>query len=315
MATYIIDYENVSVDGMKGLSELTAEDNLYIFYSEKADRMTFDLYRRLSECRARQEFFCASVGTKNALDFQLVSILGYKVARDEKAAFVIVSRDKGFDCVVKLWASRGVTITRATSIGAALTGEPPEEPAAKPATKTAAAQKAAPIEAAAQPTQPPANATNQTEKEKTNAKDKLRANVKSALGKKYAAHCDLSVKALLTCPTKQELYDKLFSAFKNNTALTKEVYNHVKPLMKMAAKAAGRKFTESEGVHGVDDDLGERLSRLIDPQYVNVALEAMDARKSKQGVHDYLVKKIQNQKTASEIYKTLRKNHFLDDKS
>lgn len=281
MATYIIDYENVSVDGMKGLSELTAEDNLYIFYSEKADRMTFDLYRRLSECRARQEFFRASVGTKNALDFQLVSILGYKVARDEKATFVIVSRDKGFDCVVKLWASRGVSITRASSIGAALTGEPAEEPTAKPATKTATAKKAEPKNAAAKP------------------EDALAHKVSSQLGSKYAAHVDMAVEGLLAHPNKTDFNNYLGKKL-GDTKLASELYHKLKPLLK------------ADEHH---DDRGELLSRVIDPQYVNVVLEAMDARKSKEGVHNYLVQKLQDMKTASEIYKTVRKNHFLDDKS
>jgi len=285
MATYIIDYENVSVDGMKGLSNLTAEDNLYIFYSEKADRMTFDLYRRLSECRARQEFFRASVGTKNALDFQLVSILGYKVARDEKAAFVIVSRDKGFDCVVKLWASRGVTITRASSIGAALTGEPAEEPVSKPAPKKATVKKAAPKKVAAQAAPQPAG-------------DALTRRVAALLGAEGAAYVGVAVEALHSTSNKSDLNNYLLKKLGGDNKLAGELYGKLKPLL-----------NEHHG------DRGELLSRVIDPQYVSVVLEAMDARKSKEGVHNYLAKKMQDKKTASEIYKILRKNRFLDDKS
>ncbi len=284
MATYIIDYENVSVDGMKGLSELTAEDNLYIFYSEKADRMTFDLYRRLSECRARQEFFRASVGTKNALDFQLVSILGYKVARDEKAAFVIVSRDKGFDCVVKLWASRGVTITRATSIAASLTGEPAEEPTAKPAPKKAAAKKA-PKKAAAKPAPQPAG-------------DALTRQVSAQLGAEHASYVGMAVEALHNTNNKSDLNNYLLKKLGGDNKLAGELYGKLKPLLNER-----------------HNDRGELLSRVIDPQYVSVVLEAMDARKSKEGVHNYLAKKMQDKKSASEIYKILRKNRFLDDKS
>ena len=41
MATYMIDYENVKTGGLNGISRLTAEDKVIIFYSENANRLTF----------------------------------------------------------------------------------------------------------------------------------------------------------------------------------------------------------------------------------------------------------------------------------
>lgn len=43
MAMYFVDYENVHVDGMKSVSKLTEEDSVCIFYSEKANTLTFGL--------------------------------------------------------------------------------------------------------------------------------------------------------------------------------------------------------------------------------------------------------------------------------
>lgn len=56
MATYLIDYENVNKDGLNGVSKLTEQDRVIIFYSERADRMTFGLHRRLNETKAVIEY-------------------------------------------------------------------------------------------------------------------------------------------------------------------------------------------------------------------------------------------------------------------
>ena len=53
MAVYMIDYENVSVSGLAGLEQLTVNDIVYIFYTENADRLTFDAHRKLLECSAQ----------------------------------------------------------------------------------------------------------------------------------------------------------------------------------------------------------------------------------------------------------------------
>lgn len=41
MNVYFIDYENVNVDGLKGVGRLTDEDKVIFFYSEKASRLSF----------------------------------------------------------------------------------------------------------------------------------------------------------------------------------------------------------------------------------------------------------------------------------
>ncbi|MBQ4627378.1 MAG: hypothetical protein IJB45_09030 [Clostridia bacterium] len=116
MAVYFIDYENVHVDGLKGVSGLNEEDMVCIFYSEKANTMTFGLHRRLTECKAAIEYIKVSVGTPNSLDFQLTSILGYKIAKEADREFVIVSKDKGYDCAVEFWKKKKIKISRVENI-------------------------------------------------------------------------------------------------------------------------------------------------------------------------------------------------------
>ncbi len=116
MAMYFIDYENVHVDGLKSVSKLTEEDSVCIFYSEKANTLTFGLHRRLLESKAKIEYIKISTGTPNSLDFQLTSILDYKIAKEESDEYVIVSRDKGFDSTVEFWSKKKIAISRVEDI-------------------------------------------------------------------------------------------------------------------------------------------------------------------------------------------------------
>ena len=110
MATYLVDYENVKTGGLNGISRLTAEDHVIIFYSENANRLTFDLHQRLMASPAKIEYREVSVGGHNALDFQLVTYLGYLIANDRGGQYMIISYDRGFEYVVGFWRKEGLQI-------------------------------------------------------------------------------------------------------------------------------------------------------------------------------------------------------------
>ena len=95
MTYYLIDYENTGENGLEGLLDLESSDKVVIFYSENADKMSFDLHQQLQECDAVIEFQKIAVGKKNALDFQLAAYLGYLMAKEENGQFCIVSKDLG----------------------------------------------------------------------------------------------------------------------------------------------------------------------------------------------------------------------------
>lgn len=112
MTYYLIDYENVKTHGLDGISGLGREDSVCLFYSENADTLTFGLHRRLSEAKAEIQYQKVETGTKNALDFQLSSYLGYLISenRDRNARFYIVTKDKGFGALVSYWSHRDVPV-------------------------------------------------------------------------------------------------------------------------------------------------------------------------------------------------------------
>ena len=99
MNIYYIDYENVSSQGLKGIELLTGEDEVILLYSKKADNVKIDTLTMMMESKARIRFMPVHVGTPNALDFQLVTLL-FLNYRDEDYCYII-SKDSGYDCCIK----------------------------------------------------------------------------------------------------------------------------------------------------------------------------------------------------------------------
>lgn len=114
MAYYLIDFENVKSRGMEGEELLAAEDTVCIFYSDNADSMTFDLHRKLNETKAHIIYHKVAVGTKNALDFQLATYLGYLVCEQQREDvhpnYYIVTKDNGFSSLVVYWRAHQVPV-------------------------------------------------------------------------------------------------------------------------------------------------------------------------------------------------------------
>ncbi len=111
MSYYLVDFENVKKDGLDGIHKLGKEDKVCIFYSKNADSITFDQHRRLIESKADIEFCKVDVGSKNALDFQLATQLGYLIANQAADTYYIVSKDKGFEILSGYWKNRGISVT------------------------------------------------------------------------------------------------------------------------------------------------------------------------------------------------------------
>lgn len=118
MKYYLVDYENVKKDGLKGLEELTEQDTVYIFYSEKADTITFELHWKLNEARAHIEYQRVEVGTPNALDFQLATWLGNLIGGSGKQGdeYFLVTRDSGYNCLCDYWTRREISVSMLPSL-------------------------------------------------------------------------------------------------------------------------------------------------------------------------------------------------------
>lgn len=102
MAIYLVDYENVYIEGLQGLQQLGEEDTLHIFYTQNRCGLTFHLYEQLTQCRAHVQLNEVSVSlknsdpVKNALDIQLMMFTGYLIGTKQTDRLYIVSKDKDF---------------------------------------------------------------------------------------------------------------------------------------------------------------------------------------------------------------------------
>ena len=118
---FLVDYENVKLDGLNGIENRKKTDSICIFYSKNADKMSFDLHAILNNTKAVISTQRVRVGYKNALDFQLTSFLGYAISQcrencKKKVDFYIVTKDNGFNCLIDYWKKQGVDVYMVRSL-------------------------------------------------------------------------------------------------------------------------------------------------------------------------------------------------------
>lgn len=110
---YLIDSENVG-DCWIPLLDLPAEETeLVVFYTKNSPHMSYDSLIKLKLSDRVVTFIKCFEGT-NALDFQLVSELGYRMRGNEEGEFIIVTNDTGYDAAVKYWRKKGFAVRRIT---------------------------------------------------------------------------------------------------------------------------------------------------------------------------------------------------------
>ena len=94
---YFIDYENVGPKGLRGIEQLTSSDEVYFFHYSGTGDVKYDNLHNLAISKARTQIIRLSTHDKNAMDFQIVAMMGLLVGKyEEKAVYNIVSNDKGY---------------------------------------------------------------------------------------------------------------------------------------------------------------------------------------------------------------------------
>lgn len=110
MDIYYIDYENVNSQGLAGVELLGPDCQVNILYSKKADNIKIDVLTAMMKSSADIHFIPVHVGTPNALDFQLVTLL-FLNYRSENNHFII-SKDSGYDCCIRTAAENDASHVR-----------------------------------------------------------------------------------------------------------------------------------------------------------------------------------------------------------
>lgn len=110
MSVFLIDFENVHSQGISGIEKLSADDRVYLFYSNNADSLSFRAHKAILNSEADIQYMSVTSGVKNALDFQLVSFLGYLIAVSPYSNYIIISSDNGFSAVKSFWRDIEISI-------------------------------------------------------------------------------------------------------------------------------------------------------------------------------------------------------------
>ena len=114
MVYYLVDTENIGNQWTQVIPNLQPNDLILLFYtdSNSAQTVPFSTLGQMTATKANFKAVHCVKGT-NALDFQLVTYLGFLVAKSNKHDnFIICSNDNGFDAVIVFWKNRGYNISR-----------------------------------------------------------------------------------------------------------------------------------------------------------------------------------------------------------
>lgn len=108
MKTFLIDLENVKNQGLVGVELLAPEDRVFIFYSESANSLSIPIIQAMNNSRAQIEYVRLQRSGRNAMDFQIVALLGFLIGSERKGLYCIVSQDNGYLAPVEFFMDHAV---------------------------------------------------------------------------------------------------------------------------------------------------------------------------------------------------------------
>lgn len=109
---YYVDSENVGDSWIDLYQSDTKNSDFLIFYTNRSPRIDYEHMITLMNTEKKKPEFINCYGGNNALDFQLVSYIGYMLHDCNVSEIIIVSNDTGYDAVVDFWQDRDMNIFR-----------------------------------------------------------------------------------------------------------------------------------------------------------------------------------------------------------
>lgn len=107
---YLIDTENIETDWIYILNTLGVRDKVLLFYTCNSKNLRYKELEILMQYKGTNlEFIECNIG-KNALDFQLVSYLGYLLKTAPKTQYIIVSNDLDYKSIEDFWNDKGYNV-------------------------------------------------------------------------------------------------------------------------------------------------------------------------------------------------------------
>lgn len=191
---YLVDFENVQ-PGNAGFPE-PGTCCIRLFIGQSQAKLSLELAKALQPFGAAVEYIQIAGNGPNALDFHIAFYIGRLAAEFPGASFTIVSRDTGFDPLVRHLGTIGITCRRnGVMASSASKAAPPAAATKAPTDKKSASTK---------------NATKKTATKKAPAKNVTLSFASQAPSSRAAQSADASV------PTQVDQAAKRLMAMKNN---------------------------------------------------------------------------------------------------
>lgn len=100
---YLIDFENVHNEGITNIENMTKSDHVHIFSTQNAINIRPDIFWLNGDITSH-----LVPVRKQSLDMHLVSFLGYLLGIHGKGcSYLIISKDKDYDNIIKFWKDQG----------------------------------------------------------------------------------------------------------------------------------------------------------------------------------------------------------------
>jgi hypothetical protein len=110
----LIDYENVHVKSLALLQG--GKFRVKVFLGPKNSRLPVELVLAMKELGDKADYILLETSSANALDFHITYYLGALAAADPEANFHIISKDTGFDALIKHLQLKKIQCKRSISI-------------------------------------------------------------------------------------------------------------------------------------------------------------------------------------------------------
>lgn len=131
---YLIDFENVQPKALDRLKPGSAR--ILVFLGEQQTKLMLDLVQVLQPFGSDAEYIAINGTGPDAVDFHLAYYMGRISVQEPNATFHIISKDKGFDPLVRHLNARGIGCQRMAEIPSG--SGVPTSPIAKAVTKGSA---------------------------------------------------------------------------------------------------------------------------------------------------------------------------------
>jgi len=109
----LIDYENVQT---KSLSVLLGAPNqafrIMVFVGANQSKLPIELVQSMQNFGDKAEYVQITGSGRNALDFHIAYYLGALTEREPKAIFHVISKDTGYDQLIKHLKSKRINVAR-----------------------------------------------------------------------------------------------------------------------------------------------------------------------------------------------------------